>query len=257
MEQVLTPESDNPPEFTPNLMWGTGYIAPATVVATASASVGVGMEFWVTSDGVASPVFVMGEYAVECYQSDIDLVATLYGSFPPPPPARPLEWVDFLLPANGWAFVDHGDGYRAEFTVTGTGWMYSYDDFGTVNDTVEFVRASAQVDMSQNWWVSGLNGERLTGSDYETDALNWHPTHAEPPPIGVSTIAITVPQWSCWNLQFVQDGFSVSFPLTEGSWETATMHNGYTDVPVTYGGAHWFTYEAVDGDGQWLYSTPA
>ena len=215
-------------------------------VGLAQVTVGFGMEFWLTRAGaISSPTMLVPSL-------DHGLQWLLFGTVPPPPPPA-LTDTTFRMPTSG-GHIEHADGTQATLEVVSTGWIYAYDDLGNVSDLTEYAMARASVDNSQGWWFVGAAGGM--GADHATDVLDWHPSgHDTPPEVDASNIEVIFSPQSWGNVQLVQDGWSFPIPYDSG-WSSTTMWNGYTFAPVNYGGAQFFTYEGVDGDGQWLYSVP-
>ncbi|RYD85801.1 MAG: hypothetical protein EOP84_01245 [Verrucomicrobiaceae bacterium] len=212
--------------------------------------VGFGMEFWLTrdADGASGPIMVMGNTASGQWA---------HGAFPELPPARPLSWVQFRVPHGtaGSHYIEHGDGYISQLQVNSTGWLYSYDDFGNVDQAVQYDTGMVQVDTAQVWWMASGGSRVGNGLDYVADALNWQPTHSEPPPVHVNSIPVTIPLVGWNNVRLVQSGGSYEF-FYDSSWGEVSIWNGYTSVMAPYGGAYHWTYEAVGADGEVLYSIP-
>jgi alpha/beta hydrolase family protein DUF900/thrombospondin type 3 repeat protein len=107
-------------------------------------------------------------------------------------PPLPFEWQNWWYLVNATArlpaeVAGHSlvgieqDGTEVfSFTAGSPVWAYSYDDFGGLDGSIEWVEVSASVDSNQPWWIL----DEQTGKSYDptVDALaNWHPTHSTPP----------------------------------------------------------------------------
>ena len=175
------------------------------------AHVGVGMEFWLTrdADGASSPVF-----------SVVDVIYpqwSLLGAFPALAPQTTRIDVRVPSPAEQWTancYVPDGNGsfYTDTFPITadGEGALYSYDDFGQVNDSITYI--SGHIDLpATSSFVHLQNGSTIF---YGTDAFAWAPTHAQPPELIPNTLMMSVFGWR------KDHQFSVRQPDAQGNWVT-------------------------------------
>lgn len=211
------------------------------------APLGRGMEFWITRDD---------DETFTPHQT-VDYIGapqwTLFGAFLPPLPPPPPPSYTFHIPVGGGSVV-HADGLVIPVTIDSTPWLYAYDDYGNVSELTQFAIGHASPDPAQVWWFVGNDGSRAP--DYTFDVFEWHPTgHAVPPPVAAGSLEMILPDW-LWNAHLKQNtwNFEVSYSF---DWQLADVWNGYINIPVAYGGREDLTYEAMDGNGQVLYSLPA
>jgi hypothetical protein len=194
---------------------GDGWIIPEGS-GVIFATVGYGMEFWLTrnTDGATGPVRSMG-------------VATIAKwwfpeAFSPPPPPPPIR-VDaqFRNSETGYSVVYYDPVNQwvssAAFTAIGGGTLFSYDDYGQIIDSLYYVDAYAEIPAnSLNWYI----WDWTTGDYY--NGLNWNPTHSEPPSVSPSQLSLTIFSGRNDHLLSVQQPDSAGNYVTVCSFIAAT-----------------------------------
>ena len=156
------------------------------------AHVGLGMEFWLTrdADGASSPVHT----ALGSGYPQWDL----RGAFPPLQP-QTIRF-DVRVPASSsdqwmaYFIIPDGSGSYLEeshpITIETWGTFYSYDDYGQVDQTLDFASGHVEIPAGRSlgWLYNPSNNEIFYGSD----AFLWTPTHAQPPGISPNSRLVTL-----------------------------------------------------------------